>query len=559
MNNLCILNNKFINGLYDSILYNDNLENINVCYKLNSEYNLKLININNLIIDKLQHNKNLSKELLYYNNYFTTIKNNMEYNTELKTNKFLMYEEDFKPDYNSNIIDAANITINKIVNEVVSDLVNKTVYENEVDKLSDQNKTVDQVILDKVVDQDKTVDQDKVVDQNKTVEQNKVVNQDKFNMICSLLNVESKKFIESLTIYQIADIFETVYQLRNVKDVKDVKDTDKENQSDQENEYKEEQKIISTTDIKTSALIGKEAEIHFEQICSRLPIDYKIHNVSKQAKQGDFVIELSADNTIYRCLVDIKKYKTSVPTAQIKKFIEDLSYGNYNAGILISVNSKFTGISNYIHLDTHPTLTGSIPLLYLAEIPDEFYIKCIEMLFAKTRINKSRQTDVNKIENIVSSINSSMQTSSIIRRNLTDMKNTVSTQINNCLSDLLQLECNIKISLDEIIRSLSFTDVNNTNNTDENIDKKYIDRTTDENIDKNFKIETKNILTKSIKTSNKVTVKKVSNKSEANKSKIIKSEENTPTKSSESTPVKSNKTIKIKETTPVKKVKKLKN
>ena len=375
--------------IHDQPLDFDNLEH---------QYNLNLIETNNIIIEKLNKNKILSNKLLRINTIYSNIKSSMQ-----------------QPGVKLIGLNDSGLNDSSLNDSGLND--------------SGLNDT-------------------------------KTISQNKFIEALTLLSKPCRILVESLSKEQIASIFEKLY-LTTVDKIQTPHDntqiTQDNLQPPHDNMQTPQDKNLTTQykSTKSSAIIGKEAELSFEQLCEKLPSDYKVKNVTKQSKQGDFIIELSADNKVYNCLVDVKKYNVSIPTAQIKKFIDDLSSGNYQAGILVSTNSKFTGITSYIHLDVHATPSGLIPVLYMAEVPNELLLKCVEMLFAKTRISFSRKTDINKVENIINYINNTLQSSSMVRRNLSEMRNTISSQVSKCQEDLLTLESGITQALNEISRSLS--------------------------------------------------------------------------------------------------------
>ncbi len=198
------------------------------------------------------------------------------------------------------------------------------------------------------------------------------------------------------------------------------------------------------------AVIGKFGEGEFERICNDLPSKYKVLNTAKKGKQGDFIIEYLNQGKLCRCMVDIKTYSKKVPTKEIEKFYEDLTYGVYDAGLLISYNSKFTGIENSIHIENHVLASGTIPIMYLSEIPTNIIAKCIEILFIKTETIIERKTDQTKIENVLNYINTSLQQVALTRRTLNDLNSYISTQIQNCQTNLMGLEVQIKHSIQQI-------------------------------------------------------------------------------------------------------------
>jgi hypothetical protein len=190
------------------------------------------------------------------------------------------------------------------------------------------------------------------------------------------------------------------------------------------------------------AIIGKQAEDLFEQICSKLPGNFTLVNTAKQGKSGDFVISYkNKSDKVLTCLVDIKKYTGKVPKKEIDKFNKDLIFSTHDAGLIVSFTSKFVGVNDSIHLAPTETPHGSIPVMYLAEMPESLIVDAIKilMLSAEARVEKQVAVD-----GLLVFINSSLAQSAMTRRMLSDLALCVSTQIQSCQENLLMLETTIK-------------------------------------------------------------------------------------------------------------------
>jgi len=215
-----------------------------------------------------------------------------------------------------------------------------------------------------------------------------------------------------------------------------------------------------------SAEIGKRGELKFETICKKLPSNYHLTNTAKMGHAGDFIITFTAsDRKLYSCLVDIKNYKTSVPKKEVDKFIHDLTYGNYDCGLIISLNSRFSNITEQVYIENKCLPHNTIPIMYLAKVSDELILQCIELICLKAQTTVEKTCKLDNVQNILTCINTSLSQSSTTRRLLTDMQINLNSQMNTCQQYLIGCESQIKQAIrnleTEIRESISI--INNAN------------------------------------------------------------------------------------------------
>jgi hypothetical protein len=183
---------------------------------------------------------------------------------------------------------------------------------------------------------------------------------------------------------------------------------------------------------------------------SQMPRGYTLLNTAKRGKQGDFIIEYAYNGKVYRCLVDIKNYKHKVPTKELDKLYEDISFGSYDAGLIVSYHSKFTGIENSIHIENKALAIGVIPIMYLSEVSAAIITQCIETLFTRVVVTAERICEQSKIETALVFINTSLQQSALVRRVLSDLLTTITSQMNKCQGQLMGLELQINTAIKQI-------------------------------------------------------------------------------------------------------------
>ena len=117
--------------------------------------------------------------------------------------------------------------------------------------------------------------------------------------IKNLLNEDVRSWSESLTTEDLASILTNFYKLKKIK-------------------------INIDTKEEFSANIGKKGEAFFETLCKQLPSNYVVSNTSKESFAGDFLIEYHYNDFVYKVIVDIKKYRSTVPKKEITKFLNNI-------------------------------------------------------------------------------------------------------------------------------------------------------------------------------------------------------------------------------------------
>jgi hypothetical protein len=200
-----------------------------------------------------------------------------------------------------------------------------------------------------------------------------------------------------------------------------------------------------------SVEIGQIGEIKFKDITNKLSDSYSVRDTTKEGKRGDFIITYNHDGYTRKCIVDIKNYKGTIPKKEIDKFLEDVSYGNYDCGLIISYRSKFMGISDSIYIEDTNLPNAKIPIMYLSSDSPEIILQCVELIIART-IVKNPSIDINKIENHIEILNNSIEHSSMTRRVLSELLTSVTKTIHKCQENLTIHEGKIKQSVQEMAK-----------------------------------------------------------------------------------------------------------
>ena len=222
-----------------------------------------------------------------------------------------------------------------------------------------------------------------------------------------------------------------------------------------------QQVLCNTSYISNSSILGQIGEQNFETIIDKyLSVDYKIKNMSKIGKSGDFIISWQSEITckIYNILIEVKNYSNSVPTKEIEKFYRDININNVDSGILLSFNSRITGISKKI--DFSNTINGNkkIPIIFINTKTPELISEIIKLYFKILELKDRSHYSIDYHNNIITHIDSfckSVDTISKCRDDLQVTKNMIDKNISDIIFKLMgceyelsdkirQIQCNIR-------------------------------------------------------------------------------------------------------------------
>ena len=191
-----------------------------------------------------------------------------------------------------------------------------------------------------------------------------------------------------------------------------------------------------------------------------MPSNFTVKDTSKQGHKGDFVITYSRDGTVKTCMIDIKNYSSTVPKKEIDKFLEDLTFGTYDCGLLISYNTKFVGIPEHIYFEDFMSSSGKIPVLYLTSNEPEIILQAVQLVISKTIISAEKSLEITKAEAIIETINSALVQSADTRRLLSELVSNTSKTAQKCQEHLVTHEAHIKKALRELSGCISKVMIN---------------------------------------------------------------------------------------------------
>jgi hypothetical protein len=209
------------------------------------------------------------------------------------------------------------------------------------------------------------------------------------------------------------------------------------------------------------ANVGLYGEMKFQDIIQQnMPSDYVLVNTAKIGKCGDFIITYSSakTNKKYSIIIDVKNYKTTVPTKEIDKFYRDITL-NYDihGGILLSLNSKIVG-SKIIDFKKYSTNNGNIPIIFIKSDKNEVICEMIKLIFHMIEIkdiNRNTILDEEELINTINELNDDIQLITKCRDNLQNSKMDIEKSLNEIMFNLMQCEYKIASKIKQINNSLS--------------------------------------------------------------------------------------------------------
>ena len=247
---------------------------------------------------------------------------------------------------------------------------------------------------------------------------------------------ENKEWVQSLTLCDIANLLDKIALIPHMKSIN-----------------KQPEKLPVTA--------GKIGESEFAYIISHnMPSDYTLIDTAKQGHKGDFILQWQSykTNQIYKILVDVKNYKTTVPQKEIDKFYWDIKLNSsINGGLLISLNSKIVGISKLIDFKKLQTDNNTVPVCFINSSTPEVICEIVKLIFHSIELQNINENFVLVDDALISGISSLSDQVQLItecRDAMQKTKTTIEIELNDMMFKLMKCEHNISSELKNINKML---------------------------------------------------------------------------------------------------------
>ena len=212
---------------------------------------------------------------------------------------------------------------------------------------------------------------------------------------------------------------------------------------------------------------GVSENIIMENICKYFP-NAEVTPIGFESGKGDILVKL---NNI-SIMVEVKNYKLNTPTKEVEKFHKDLINNEYDASILISINSGITGYKNKFSYE----MIGNKFAVYLSNAGNDCLGITWAILFISASLtltkniiyeNKNNTTLIihfieNKLKLLESCIEDTNNIGNSINRLKIDLTRSIELGTNHMMTNLNMS----KNKINDIIKSFTIFIKNNEINND---------------------------------------------------------------------------------------------
>ena len=225
------------------------------------------------------------------------------------------------------------------------------------------------------------------------------------------------------------------------------------------------QKIQSILGI-SSKKGGISENIIMENICKYFP-NAEVIPINSETGKGDILVKINNLNI----MIEVKNYKLNTPTKEVEKFHRDLINNEYDASILLSINSGITGYLNKFNYD----MIGNKFAIYLSNAGNDCLSVSYAILFilasyklTKKIINENKNNKClimpfieNKLKLLESCIDDTNNINNSLHKLKIDLNRSIELSTNHIITNL-----NLsKNKINDIIKSfITFIDSEQINN-----------------------------------------------------------------------------------------------
>jgi hypothetical protein len=219
------------------------------------------------------------------------------------------------------------------------------------------------------------------------------------------------------------------------------------------------------------AVRGLQGEDMFESMLSEfMPSDYICENVAKSGKMGDFILTHKSHKTNkkYKLLVDIKNYRSTVPSKELDKFYRDLNINQVQGGFMLSLHSKIVGQSKTIAFETYNADRGAVPMLLAQTNTPLAIVELIKLMFHIIEIKDISYNNITRKDELVSNINQLNDHIGLItscRDILSTTRGVMEKSLDEIMMKLMTCEYTFIAKINQINNGLMETDLHEQKNT----------------------------------------------------------------------------------------------
>jgi hypothetical protein len=202
-----------------------------------------------------------------------------------------------------------------------------------------------------------------------------------------------------------------------------------------------------------AALIGQSGEQYVEKIYSE---NYEVDNTAKQGRAGDLLIRRKhhvPDPVETSLLIEVKKYTSSVPSAEVEKFYRDLTANSsIQGGVFISLQTKISGIPKPFHFTRSPS---SQPVVFVQSMDPAVLELAAELVWAHIDSRSMIDEQIyNKLSRKLTTLSDCISQLSMARTFVTETRATMNKSLDRVYESIFTSEMQMQEAISGISRTI---------------------------------------------------------------------------------------------------------
>jgi hypothetical protein len=217
-------------------------------------------------------------------------------------------------------------------------------------------------------------------------------------------------------------------------------------------------KHLKTPSTIISQKLGQQGEDWFENmIRAKLP-ECKVTRTSGHKWGGDFVLTKQFGSQEVSVMVDVKNYSNPVPREEISKFYRDMEVRRHNAGLILSLNTRFVGQPESEVMSINQVGLQSLGgrdanVILLTSQSDQLIAHCIRYLFSIVACEREILVNSVVVKNL-KDVQQRLQQMSRLRYEIGILSSTITTGLGKLSNELLDIEVRTETLLDSIFANI---------------------------------------------------------------------------------------------------------
>ena len=200
---------------------------------------------------------------------------------------------------------------------------------------------------------------------------------------------------------------------------------------------------------------GQYGEKWFETLVKERMPDCRLEKTASTKWSGDFVIKKQIGSRDMTIMVDIKNYSNTVPRDEIAKFYRDIDIRRYDAGMLLSLNTRFAGTpdDSDIYFSTVASAGRDVNTVLLCCNTEIIIVHTLRYMLGIAAYE--RELIVNHaVVKALRDVQSRIAQMSKMRYEIQNLNSTITSSLGRLSNDLMDIEVRTGILLDSVFANI---------------------------------------------------------------------------------------------------------